>query len=164
MMTWMTINGVCYNLAFNVIFSRVSLSMRDSDKVLKQILDCQHYVSSEDVPWRTRTRSEIWRKLNKAELSCVKNGLRDCELINNNTPLDWQMKISFYLAATLDLLILLAILLSNLQKKSCKYDCDTPTWTDRWDMDLLRPNLKVFSCGWTCLWRKSNTLQQKAVE
>ena len=49
-MTWMTINGVCYNLAFSVISSRVSLSMRDSDKVLKQILDCQHYVSSEDVP------------------------------------------------------------------------------------------------------------------
>ena len=37
MMTWMTINGVCYNLAFSVISSRVSLSMRDSDKVLKQI-------------------------------------------------------------------------------------------------------------------------------
>ena len=41
MMTWMTINGVCYNLAFSVISSRVSLSMRDSDKVLKQILDCR---------------------------------------------------------------------------------------------------------------------------
>ena len=148
-------------LQFSVIFSRVSLSISDSDKVWKQILWVVSITSAAKMFHDGHAQKY---EESSTRLSCVKNGLRDCELINNNRPLDWQKKISFYLAATLDLLIPLAILLSNLQKKSCKYYCDTPTWTDRWDMDLLRPNLKVFSCGCTCLWRKSSTLQSGRIK
>ena len=95
-------------LQFSVIFSRVSLSISDSDKVWKQILWVVSITSAAKMFHDGHAQKY---EESSTRLSCVKNGLRDCELINNNRPLDWQKKISFYLAATLDLLIPVAKLL-----------------------------------------------------